>query len=118
MFTCISSALSSLGKCAAFCVCGHIDRLGTVPNTSVRVSIPKTDRSVGSGISFVQKACHGAFRADGETSVRLLLQVSGLRKKRTDHMRCGVGKMGFMTNHHSFFTAEQRGLRNEARFKL
>lgn len=33
-------------------------------------------------------------------------------------MRCGVGKMDFMTNHHSFFTAEQRGLRNEVRFKL
>ena len=28
-------------------------------------------------------------------------------------MRCGVGKMGFMTNHHSFFTAEQRRSRNE-----
>ena len=33
-------------------------------------------------------------------------------------MRCGVGKMGFMTNHYSFFAAEQRWLRNVMLFKL
>lgn len=33
-------------------------------------------------------------------------------------MRYGAGKMGFMTNHHFFFAAEQRGLRNEVRFKM
>lgn len=33
-------------------------------------------------------------------------------------MRYGAGKMGFMTNHHSFFAAEQRRSRNEMLFKL
>lgn len=33
-------------------------------------------------------------------------------------MRCGVGKMSFMTNHYFFFAAEQRRPRNEMLFKL